>query len=115
MNRIEAFLSLLNLNPKYKGYPYLKSALGIALTEEFSLLQLNTYIYEPVAQLYHTSPHNVERNIRTLLHAWWETDDHKILYTLTPHPIPARPTIGEFLDIFRWILRYCEEHPEILD
>lgn len=112
MIKIEELFAKLHLNPKYKGYAFLETALNIAMEEELSLVHLNTCIYKPVALQYHTSPTNVERNIRTLLQTWWATDFHNVLYQLTPHPVPARPTIGEFLDILRWILRNYEEQTE---
>lgn len=114
MNTIEELLSLLKMNSTYKGYHFLKAALFISITDEPSLSHLMTRVYQPVADQFHTTSFCVERNIRTLIRAWWDTKDHQILYGLTPYPISQKPAVGELLDILQWVLLKSKVHPEIL-
>ncbi len=114
MNAIEELLKLLNMDSAYKGYHFLRAALCIAITDVPSLCHLMSNVYQPVAVQFDTTISCVERNIRTLINVWWDTDAHKILYSLTPYPITQKPAVGELLDILQWILLKSKDYPDLL-
>ena len=62
------------------------------------LLLATKWLYPEVAKHYATTWKCVERNIRTAVHAVWNTNP-ELLKALARHPLPQKPKASKFLSI----------------
>ena len=84
----------------------------IALEDENTLRLYTKMLFPTVARNHHTTPSCVERNIRTVIaHCWNNTGKIKLL-EIAPYQMLRQPTIGEFLDILYWNLKFVENNKE---
>ncbi|XCP84219.1 sporulation initiation factor Spo0A C-terminal domain-containing protein [Roseburia hominis] len=104
MDIITQTVRALGINATYLGYRYLIDAVEIVIEDEDTLLSVCSKLYPAVAERHHTTPDNVERNIRTAVNACWERGNRSILEKLFPYPIVAKPSSGELIDA---IAEYC--------
>lgn len=95
----------LGIRSTYKGYHYLVASLELALQNENDLLFFTKTIFPEVAAKYHTNISCVERNIRTVIHNCWNSNCRQRLLDISPYPLEAPPSVGEFLDILFWNLQ----------
>lgn len=95
----------LGINRTYKGYRFLVTALELALEDENNLLFISKNIFPVIARKYDTNISCVERNIRTVIHACWNSPCRDVLLEMTPYPLEKAPTVGEFIDILYWHLK----------
>lgn len=58
---------------KMVGYKYLKESIKLAIEDAEALMSITKNIYPFVAEKFGTSPGNVERNIRYVIEATWNT------------------------------------------
>ena len=68
---IAARLRQLGFPSNYVGFPYLACAISLVQTEPEYLYQVFKCLYPAVATAFQTSAACVERDIRTLLCAYW--------------------------------------------
>lgn len=88
----------LGIDPKRQGFPYLVEA--VCLAQRNPGQTVTKEIYPAVAKLYGSSIHQVERNIRSMIHDAWvnreETSWRTCLQLPGGTPIP-RPTNSAFI------------------
>ena len=70
---IAARLRQLGFPSNYVGFPYLACAISLVQTEPEYLYQVFKCLYPAVATAFQTSAACVERDIRTLLCAYWRS------------------------------------------
>ena len=80
---IAARLRQLGFPSNYVGFPYLACAISLVQTEPEYLYQVFKCLYPAVATAFQTSAACVERDIRTLLCAYWRSRARR---TLAPRP-----------------------------
>ena len=86
---IAARLRQLGFPSNYVGFPYLACAISLVQTEPEYLYQVFKCLYPAVATAFQTSAACVERDIRTLLCAYWRSGGQPLLQ--------ARPTVSELI------------------
>lgn len=95
----------LGIHSTYKGYRFLVASLELALEDENNLLFITKNIFPVVANKYHTNSNCIERDIRTVIHACWNSPCREVLQSMTPYPLQKPPTVGEFIDILYWYIK----------
>lgn len=96
---IAARLRQLGFPSNYVGFPYLACAISLVQTEPEYLYQVFKCLYPAVATAFQTSAACVERDIRTLLCAYWRSGGQPLLQAISPRPLTARPTVSELLSL----------------
>lgn len=99
MNNIPYLVRSLGIGATYRGYRYLILALTLCLEDEDYLLGISKILYPQIARTYQTSASSVERDLRTVINVCWERGNRGLLQEISPYPLVAKPTTGEFLDI----------------
>ena len=102
---IAARLRQLGFPSNYVGFPYLACAISLVQTEPEYLYQVfKGHKYEllmcfspAVATAFQPSAACVERDIRTLLCAYWRSGGQPLLQAISPRPLTARPTVSELI------------------
>ena len=105
---IAARLRQLGFPSNYVGFPYLACAISLVQTEPEYLYQVFKCLYPAVATAFQTSAACVERDIRTLLCAYWRSGGQPgptygrsapqpLLQAISPRPLTARPTVSELI------------------
>lgn len=92
---ISAFLCQLGFPASYVGFPYLVYALSLVQSDQTYLYQIFKRLYPAVAGRFDTSPACVERDLRTLVRAFWARGGQQALERFAP--CPERPTVGELI------------------
>jgi len=96
---IAARLRQLGFPSNYVGFPYLACAISLVQTEPEYLYQVFKCLYPAVATAFQTSAACVERDIRTLLCAYWRSGGQPLLQAISPRPLTARPTVSEVISM----------------
>ncbi len=104
----KTLLRQLGIHGTYKGYHYLLSTMEMTLEDEKNLLLYTKTIFPTVANRYHSTPSRVERDIRTAIAHCWNCSGREQLQEIAPYTLHRQPTIGEFIDILYWYLRFME-------
>ena len=99
MNEIPRLIRSLGIGATYRGYRYLILAITLCLEDEDYLLGISKLLYPHIARTYQTSSSSVERDLRTVITVCWERGNRDLLQEISPCPLFAKPTTGEFLDI----------------
>lgn len=102
MNTVKNLPITLGIRTSYKGYYYVVSSLELILQNEDLLMSIGTQLFPAVAERYRTDVRCIERNIRTVINACWESPSRSKLQSLCPYTLEHRPSVGEFLDILFW-------------
>ena len=108
MDAIQTLLRQLGIHGTYKGYYYLQTAMEIALEDEHNLLLYSKMIFPAVARKYNSTPARVERDIRTVIAHCWECPGRAKLQEIAPYKMEKQPTVGEFIDIVYWYLKFLD-------
>lgn len=108
MKNTQNLLRQLGIHATHKGYHYLLTAMEMALEDESNLRHYTKMLFPTVARNHHTTPSRVERDIRTVIAHCWECPGKEKLLEITPYHMQHQPTIGEFLDIVYWHLKFIE-------
>lgn len=95
---IEEELQMLGITKNYKGYSQLKFAVERALEDEFRLQSISKEIYRPVAEKCGCPYYTVERNIRTITHKIWNTNQHR-LCEIAGYIPNGEPSVSELISI----------------
>ncbi len=66
MKKIQAVLYSAGVFPHYYGFNYFQKAVLLAVEDPERLQSVRKEIYFPIAQEYHTTVSNVERDLRTV-------------------------------------------------
>lgn len=96
----------LGANGGYLGFYYAASAIVLVMEKEECFFQ-SKWLYNEVANLYQTTPHCVERNIRTLVDSIWKYGNRDLLEIIIPYPENERPKNTHFIDGMAF---YLAEH-----
>lgn len=108
MKQVQTLLRELGLHGTYKGYHYLLTTMEIALSDEKNLLLYTKMIFPAVAHRHQSTPSRVERDIRTAIAHCWNCAGRETLQEIAPCTLQKQPTIGEFIDILYWHLKFME-------
>lgn len=92
-----SLLRRLGFPGHYTGFPYLCYALALVLSDKSYLYQLFKRLYPDTARAFRTSAACVEKDLRTLIRAFWQADGASHLREISFRPLIRRPTIGELL------------------
>ena len=99
METIYELIKSLGIKRTYLGYYYLATAIQLVLDKEERLLFIYKLLYQEIAEIYHTTPFCVERNIRTVKNLYWEKGDHSLLNQIAGCCIYENPCNSDFIDI----------------
>lgn len=64
---------------KYSGYKHLRAAIIVSLTSGAERNRMSIEIYPAIARQFGSSVYSVERDIRTIINAYWKLGGHAIL------------------------------------
>lgn len=106
MDSITQTVRALGINGTYLGFRFLIDAVELVTENEDLLLSVCSKLYPAIAEMHHTTPDNVERNIRTVINACWERGNRPLLEKIFPYPLSARPSSGELIDA---LAEYCKK------
>lgn len=106
MDKISTTVHALGINATYLGFRYLVDAVRLVTEDEDLLLSICTKLYPAVAKLHHTTPDNVERNIRTVINTCWERGNCSLMEDIFPYPLAIKPSSGELIDA---LAEYCKQ------
>lgn len=95
---IISLLNALGLPQNYAGYGCIVQAVDIACNDPQTLTLVSKRLYPEVARRCGSSPTAVERNIRTVIAALWNTSPGR-LQQLTQFPVLDRPPPAQFIAI----------------
>ncbi len=98
----------LGANGGYLGFYYAAAAIDAVLNSDGFYHQCK-WIYNEVANAYHTTPFCVERNIRTVVDSIWESGNRDHLKEIIPYPLEEKPKNAQFIDGLAY---YLSEHRE---
>ncbi|MGN1165600.1 MAG: sporulation initiation factor Spo0A C-terminal domain-containing protein [Lachnospiraceae bacterium] len=98
-HHIERLIRSLGIGATYRGYRYLSYGVRLCLEDEEYLLSISKLLYPEIAKEFDTTISSVERDIRTVIQVCWDRGNQELLQDIALHPLPCRPTAGEFLDI----------------
>lgn len=105
---VEELLRSLGIPGNYVGFKQLVLATQLAVEDEDRILNMYNSIYETVAKEFGSSPKNVEKNIRMVIHSAWEKQYSRNQFSmLAGYPYMERPTASEFLDV---VSNYSRKH-----
>lgn len=107
-NASHKLLRRLGANGGFLGFYYTASAIDIVMESQEYIYQCK-WLYNRVAELYHTTPFCVERNIRTVIDYIWDYGNRTFLKELIPYPVGKKPKNAQFLD---GLVFYLSEHEE---
>lgn len=99
MNEIYQLLRSLGLSSTYRGYDYLAYAIYLSLQDRNYLLAITKWLHPEIARHFNTNSKCVERNMRTLITAYWNTGRGRLLGRLAGYKLTRQPTTGEFIAI----------------
>lgn len=99
MNEIYQLLRTLGLSSTYRGYDYLAYAVYLCQKDRNYLLTITKWLHPEIARRFDTNAKCVERNMRTLITAYWQTGRGKLLGRLAGYRLVQQPTTGEFIAI----------------
>ena len=109
MKPIYDILKTLGIHRTYKGYYYVAEAVRLVQKDASLLLYISKSLYPSIARVYDTTISCVERNIRTVVTACWESEYATRLEELAGVPLYKKPTSGDFIDILANYLNLQEE------
>ena len=89
-NAAHKLLRILGANGGYLGFYYTATAIEIVMDSGKTIYQCK-WLYNEVAERYHTTPFCVERNIRTMVDMIWNYGNRQFLKELVPYPFNAKP------------------------
>ena len=107
-NAAHKLLRILGANGGYLGFYYTATAIEIVMDSGKTIYQCK-WLYNEVAERYHTTPFCVERNIRTMVDMIWNYGNGQFLKELVPYPFNAKPKNAQFID---GLVAYMAEHEE---
>lgn len=96
-NAAHKLLRILGANGGYLGFYYTATAIEIVMDSGKTIYQCK-WLYNEVAERYHTTPFCVERNIRTMVDMIWNYGNRQFLKELVPYPFNAKPKNAQFID-----------------
>ncbi len=82
-NAAHKLLRILGANGGYLGFYYTATAIEIVMDSGKTIYQCK-WLYNEVAERYHTTPFCVERNIRTMVDMIWNYGNRQFLKELVP-------------------------------
>ena len=112
MKLSQTLLRQLGIHATHKGYHYLLASLEMALEDEKNLVLYSKMLFPTVARKHHSTPSRVERDIRTAIAHCWNCPGKEKLERITPYTLYKQPSLGEFIDILYWHLKFLEEKNE---
>lgn len=101
----DRLLRLLGASGKLAGFRYAVYMIEQVRDHPEKIQLVTKNLYMQAAILFDTTPNNVERNVRTLIHACWRYPDHTLLNQLAGIVLDAPPTNSQFIDILAAYLR----------
>lgn len=103
---IDERLQTLGITKKYKGYHFLKTAVTLAIEDEFRLQSVIREIYIPVAEKYNCKKHNVVKNIGTVSHLIWK-NNRETLLKIANYEMTKEPPVSELISILASDIQRC--------
>lgn len=104
---IKKILIRLGITSNYYGHHYILHSLQLLMSGEEDLLLITKRLMPHVARLNNTSYSNAERNIRHAITIAWRTNP-ELMEELAGRKLAQKPSIGEFLSILLYAVKYGE-------
>ena len=95
-NDIRNLLLHLEVNRSYTGYEYVIYGVNLVLNDRNCANYITKSLYLDIAKEYNTSWQRVERNIRTVVKAIWNTDNVDLLRVVCGGNVIKKPNNKEF-------------------
>ena len=97
------FVRKMCIRSHLRGYSYLITAIVLGKKEPYLLSSLTNLLYPAVAEIYHTTPNAVERNIRSAIESAARNDPEQLQSVFYYHT--RKPYISEVLAVAMETLR----------
>lgn len=94
---IRGILDRLGISSKYKGYLMMAYALEISLADDMAVTEIMHRIYPQVAEHFHTTSVNVEKDLRKAVTMFWVNGNRELYGKLTGFLPGRKPTTAEFI------------------
>lgn len=94
---VETKLLRVGATPEYVGYPYLVESILIVWDRPEAGRNITTQVYPLIAQKWGANPASVERSMRTLIAALWQTSDRRPLFQLLGREYERPPGNAKFI------------------
>lgn len=107
-NLITSAVCSVGIPAKLKGYSYLRTSIKMTIENPDIIHSVTKQLYPAVAEIYNTTPSNVERNIRSAVEAAWVKGDKQALIQIFGTNLDfskPKPTNSEFIAMFADKLR----------
>ena len=91
------FVRKMCIRSHLRGYSYLITAIVLGKKEPYLLSSLTNLLYPAVAEIYHTTPNAVERNIRSAIESAARNDPEQLQSVFYYHT--RKPYISEVLAV----------------
>lgn len=95
---VKHVLANLGIPSSYVGVKQTAYAVELAIENPDNLNLVTKCLYPDVAKFYHTTPCNIERNIRTIVQILWRNDSDS-LGRIAGYELKQRPTSSQFIAI----------------
>ncbi len=106
---ITKLLHDVGITPNLKGFRYLRTAIGMVITDETIIEAVTKVLYPEIAKIYKTTSVRAERAIRHAIESSWNKDNGALIKRLFLLPQNAkRPTNSEFIGIAAEYLKELE-------
>ena len=99
----------LGIPTTYHRHNALKICIQLCYEDEDRLLLVTKRLYPEVAEILHTTPQCVERNLRTVVQYCWTHGNRRLLSQMAHYPIMHQPTNSEFISIICGYLKRVEK------
>ena len=103
MRKVYSLIRKLGATSKYKGYYFLAEAVKMTMDFQEEPMKITKDIYPSLAKKFHSTPMNVEQDIRTMINVCWITNK-KELERIAGYHLNYKPTNSEFVDILAYYL-----------
>lgn len=87
------------------GFHYAVYMLEQVCKQPNNAFLITKWLYKQTAEYFRTTPHCVERNLRTLIQNCWRYPDHSLLNLIAGTELKQMPTNSQFIDILAAYLR----------
>lgn len=97
--KIRETLADARISKSYKGYPFLEYSIYLVIEDDRRLCHIFNDVYGTVAKQFDTTPHVVEKNIRTIRDTFWQNNGFDFFRDKCGVTFYERPYPRELIEI----------------
>ena len=111
---MRAVLDALGMSSRYVGYKLLMKSLQIAVDDEDAVSRITKCIYMPVAEMYGMTVQQVEKNIRSVIDAFWSQGNRGLYGRIVGYEVKCKPKNAEFISaVSSYLIRRRERNDKL--